>query len=361
LKNEWLFSYKTIKGFNYRLYDNRVIDIKYTFLSEYKIFLEKMLSLNFKIYFIETLPKHNNILSEKDFEFFQKYAWNDEFNKNINIKTKGYEIPKKIKILREYQSLDLLPFYDDLIAESFFVISKMCGNLYHFNLVVCVKSEFKLLKYLKNDFKLIKVVSAVNIQSSDLTYNWMNFVFNFNCLEKFKNTQIDDSNFYQYNFKFHNIDSFEKINFESYKDYCISKKIDFSNNPMFDWYKYENVGKISEMQNQYFILKNQLKTFGWVWFCLDYYFTDERISNWKNGGSLYTYPMNESYFYIPHESEIRPTAIVTAKGEQLHTEDYLPSCMLDMIDNINMWGSPFKFNFINIQLKKYNTICKQRL
>jgi hypothetical protein len=74
LKNEWLFSYKDVNGSTYRLYNNKIIDIKYTFLSEYKIFLEKMLNLNLKIYFIETLPNHTTTLSEKDLEFFHECA-----------------------------------------------------------------------------------------------------------------------------------------------------------------------------------------------------------------------------------------------------------------------------------------------
>jgi hypothetical protein len=38
--------------------------------------------------------------------------------------------------------------------------------------------------------------------------------------------------------------------------------VDFDDNPLYDWYQNEYEGKISEMQNQRFIFRNQTKTFG---------------------------------------------------------------------------------------------------
>ncbi len=354
MKNEWLFSYKNINNYNYRLYDNRIIDIKYTFLSEYKIFLSNMIGLGLKVFYIETSPNHNIELLDSDFEFFQKYSWDSDFYENYVKKIKGYEMPENVKILRDHQSLDLIPFYDDLIAESLFIISKITDNLYHFNMVVCVKSDIELKNFLKNKFKVINIKNVTNIQVVDLTYNWMNSTFNFDTLEKFKKTEVDDVDFYMYRWKFHEINTIEKINFENYKQYCMDKNIDFSNNPIYDFYRWENAGKIAEMSDQRFIFQNESKTFGWVWFFLDYGFFDEP----KFG---YTYPINEGYTYIPHESEVRPMAIVNSKGDQIPIEDYEYGCMFDMIESIKDWGSPFTYNFVYVQWKKYGTTCKQRL
>lgn len=339
------------------MYDNRIIDIRYTFLSEYKIFLENMINLGLKVFFIETSPNHNYILTDADFEFFQKYALDGNFYNNFNEKVEGYEMPKTVKILRENQSSDLIDFYDYSIAESLFVISKLTNQLYHFNLVICIKPEFepKLQKYLKKNFKIIKIKNVLNILKNDLSYEWMNLTFNFNELEKFKNTEIAEDDYYIYNYKFHIIKTKEKIDFDNYKDYCMKKNIDFSNNPIYDWYSYENDGKISEMQDQRFIFQNESKTFGWVWFFLEYTFVD----NVRKLG--YTYPVNEGYVYIPHDSEVRPLAIVDSKGNRKEIKDYEYGCMFDMIDNIYGWNLTFRYHFINAQWKKYGTICKQRL
>ena len=357
MKNEWLFSYKTINGHDYRLYDNRIIDIKYTFLSEYKIFLENMIDLGMSIFFIETLPNHNFLLTKNDFEFFQKYALNSDFYNNFNKKVKGYEMPETVKTLRENQSSDLIDFYDDFIAESLFIISKLTDQLYHFNLVVCIKpeSELKLQNYLKKNFKIIKINNIKNITKNDLTYKWMDSTFNFNELEKFKNTEIAENDYHRYNFNYRMINTPEKIEFENYIDYCMTNNIDLLNNPIHDFYQWEHEGKVSEMQDQRFIFQNECKTFGWIWFFLEYQFIDE-----QRFGSP-TYPVSEAFTYIPHESEIRPFAIVDASGNQKEIKDYEFAGMFDVIENIYGWEFTFRYHFINVQWKKYGTLCKQRL
>lgn len=357
MKNEWLFSYKTINGDSYRLYDNRVIDIRYTFLSEYKIFLESMINLGLKVFYIETLPNHNYTLNDADFEFFQKYAWEKGFIKKFNEKVKGYEMPKTVKILREDQSSDLIDFYDDLIAESLFVISKLTDKKYHFNLVICIKpeSELKLQNYLKKDFKVINLKSISNITKNDLTYDWMNSTFNFDELDRFKSTEIAEDDYYHYNFNYRMMNTQERTNFKNYKQFCMDKNIDFSDNPVYTFYQWENEGKISEMKDQRFIFQNECKTFGWIWFFLEYRFVDEI------GFGHPTYPVNQGFAYIPHESEVRPFAIVDHDGNLKEIEDYEFAGMFDIIDNVRGWGSTFKYRFIYVKWKEYGTICKQRL
>lgn len=342
-------------GYNYRFYDNRVVDIKYNFLSEKKIFLENMVDLDLKIFFIETLPNHNLKLSDSDFEFFFKRAWDSDFNKNYRNKIKGYEMPETIKILREGQSSDLMDFYDNLIAESLFIISKLTDNLYHFNMVVCVKSELELQNFLKKNFKINKINKISNITKNDLTYQWMSSTFNFDELEKFKNTEIAEGAYRSYNFNFSEIVTKEKIDYDNYEKYCMDKKIGFSGNPLYDWYNNEYRGKISEMQDQRFIFQNKCKTFGWIWFLLEYQFIDE-MGNGDN-----TYSVNAPFMYIPHESEVRPFAIVDSTGSQKEIKDYEIAGMLDLVDNIHYWGSPFRFHFINVKWKECGTLYKQRL
>jgi hypothetical protein len=79
-------------------------------------------------------------------------------------------MPEAFKILRENQASDLIDFYDDLIAESLFTISKLTNQLYHFNMVVCVKSKLKLYNYLEKNFRINKIKKISNISKNDLTY-----------------------------------------------------------------------------------------------------------------------------------------------------------------------------------------------
>jgi hypothetical protein len=92
----------------------------------------------------------------------------------------------------------------------------------------------------------------------------MSSTFNFNDLEKFQNTEIAEDGYHSYNFNCSEIDNKEKNDFDSYRNYCMNSKIDFDNNPVYDWYRNEHAGKVSEMQDQRFIFLNESKTFGWV-------------------------------------------------------------------------------------------------
>ena len=358
MHKEWLFSYKTINSCELRHYDNNIIDIEYVFLSEYRIFLINMFNLNLKIFYIETIPNHNLILKDSDFNFLNKCYGDKNFRKNHFAKVKGYEMPQTTKILREYQSFDLMPFYDDLIAESLFVISKMTDNLYHFNMVVCVKSELELQNYLKKKFKTVCIKNISNILIEDLTYSFMNSVFNFKELEIFQKTRVYDIDYHDYKYKFYDIDFIEKINFENYKKYCFNNNIDFSNNPIYNWYKFELEGKISEMEDHRFIFQNEAKIFGWSWFVLEYNFLDEIV---LFGKIDYSYPAGECFVYTAHEFDIKPMAIVKSDGSQLPIPDYEFGGMFDIIENVNDWDLPFNFNTIYVQWKIYKTIYKQRL
>ena len=65
----------------------------------------------------------------------------------------------------------------------------------------------------------------------------MDSTFNFNELEKFKNTEIAENDYHRYNFNYRMINTPEKIEFENYIDYCMTNNIDLLNNPIHDFYQ----------------------------------------------------------------------------------------------------------------------------
>jgi hypothetical protein len=110
------------------------------------------------------------------------------------------------------------------------------------------------------------------------------------------------------------------------------------------------------MQDQRFIFLNESKTFGWVWFILEYQFDDDFEKS-----LTYSYPVNEGFLYIPHESEVRPFAIVNSSGDLKEIKNYEVAGIFDVILNINDWGFTFRYHFINVKWKEYGTLYKQRL
>lgn len=266
LKNDdWINSFYTVNGITYRSYDNNIYTFEQIFINEMGFFFKKLLEEhNLELYYIKCEPKHKIVLLKNDLNFFKT------FKENLNI-------PENIEILRNMQYKDLLKFYKNYIfngVEAFFIISKMQGDLYYYDLLLAVKKDFNLQKFAKIDFKLINFKSFNKLSLKDLNFNYIQNIFDFKELESYFFREILENECERMVDKAKKLSEYELFKLEVYRLYCYNNDIDINTDPMYAWYSNETLGKFDESIDDLIMFRSSSKNFGWLFFILSHEFRD---------------------------------------------------------------------------------------
>lgn len=349
----WINSFYTFNGEIYRAYDNNIHTPEQIFINELGFFLQKLLKEhNLDIYYIYNEPKHKINFSENDLNFF----------KEIKILQKHSNIPKNVEILRNLQYEDLLNFYNNYIfngVEVFFVISKISGNFYYYDLLLAVKKNFNFEEFAKTNFNLIKIKNFKKILLKDLNFNYVQFLFNFNELVSYSFKEIREEDYEHMFDEAKNSNEYERSKLEEYRQYCYDNKINTNTDPTFVWYWNESSGKFNESLNDLVMFKNFSKNFGWLFFILSHEFRDAEIF-YK---SDLTY--DNLIFYTKQIEELRQTVLKNVGNKFVsYEEEYEVFGFYDLIDHLSYSNDKIYCIILhNIFMKKfeYGTTHKQRL
>lgn len=350
---DWINDFYTLDGETYRVYDNETHTSEQVFINELGFFLQKLLKEHdLELYYIYNEPKHKINFLKNDLNFFKEIKI---FQTNLNI-------PKNIEIVRNMQYEDLLNFYNNYIfngVEAFFVISKMSGDYYYYNLLLVVKKNFNFEKFTKTNFNLIKIVNFKKILLKDLNFNYIQNLFNFEELESYSFREIRENDYNCAMDKAKKLSEYERSKWNEYQDHCYKNKINTNTDPMFVWYVNECLGKFDESLDETIMFKNFSKNFGWLFFVLSHEFRDLDIS-YKNE---LTY--DDLVCLIKQVKELRQTILKSVDDKfVLHEEEYIHFCFLDIIYHLSYdYGKNYCIISHNIFTKKfeYGTTYKQRL
>lgn len=105
-------------------------------------------------------------------------------------------MPENLKILRELQCNDLMYFYDNLILESFFIVSKIKNNFYYYDMIIFVNNMFDINDFLKINFNVINIENITRIFNENINYNFMKQLFDFSELGSYNFCDIRDQYYY---------------------------------------------------------------------------------------------------------------------------------------------------------------------
>lgn len=353
-KNDgWINSFYTIDNEIYRAYDNSINTTEQVFINELGFFFKKLLiEHDLELYYIYNEPKHKIAFSNDDLNFF----------KDVKIFQKNLNIPKNVEIVRNMQYEDLLNFYNNYIfngVEVFFVISKMAGNFYYYDLVLAVKKNFNLEGFFKKNFNLIKLKNLNRILLRDINFNYVQNLFNFEELKSYSFKEVREDS---YQFMMDRSDELckeERAKLDGYKQFCYKNKINTNEDPMFIWYLNESSGKFNEVIDDLVIFRNFSKNFGWLFFILSHEFKDEEVF-YK---SDLTY--DNLICLVKQVEELKQTICKNVDDELiLYEKDYEYFSFLDIIYHLSYSLSKgYCIILHNIFMKKfeYGTTHKQRL
>jgi len=310
-----------------------------------------MLNNGLKMYYINNSPKHSIEYTQECFDFFKNYK-NDSENTIM---------PENIKKLRELQMNDLLYFYDNLILESFWIQSEIKNNKYYYNMIILVKKDFNLENFLKINFNTINIESITPIFYNNITYSYIQQLFDFKKLNSYAFYGILDASYDDIIFNPKRKTTKEYLDFEKYKDEQIKlKNFNTMQHKNSLYWKYRNNynGAVSEIINQRELFKHYFSIFGYQWFILNYNFEDQ----YEVQAFDYTYPVNEP-FLLTLEGLVQPIAILTQNGEIKKIDyNYDFGSMFELLMNLNSYEN-YCIGSYNISVPKinYNTSYKCRL
>lgn len=212
------------------MYDHNKYGCEDIFQNEIGIFLEYMINQNLKVYYVKSSPNHNIEYNQECFNFF----------KNFKIDPENTVMPKNIKNLRELQSNDLIYFYDNLILESFFVISKIKNKKYFYDMLIVVKNNFNINDFYKINFNTIKIESITPIFYENITYNYMQQIFNFDELNSYFFCNTLDNLFNKFlknvnhNFDYKELQEYKDLQKYEFEQIKIKKNFNYQHNdPLF--------------------------------------------------------------------------------------------------------------------------------
>ena len=334
-----------------RLYDTSKCGCEEIFWCEMGVFFEYMVNQNLKIYYVKSSPKHNTFYTEECFNFFKNYRSTHVYN----------DMPDNLKKLRELQLNDLMYFYENLILESFHIISKIKNNKYYYDMVIITKPDFIINDFFKINFNTINIESISPIFFENITYDYMKKLFNFEELDSYAFCNFLDQSYIDMIYDPKHKETQEYKNLEKYKQEQFElgnfNKIQ-SDNSLYWYYRNEYNGIVSEMMDHKLMFNNYFSNFGWQWYILNYNFNDSHAVEARN----YTYPINET-FLLTLDNILTPIAIVNSEMKiEEYTQPYKIGCMFDLLENLNECNN-YSLNSFDVSVPKivYNTSYKCRL
>lgn len=345
----------------YRVYDSEVHSSENIFWNEINFFLKDLVEKKLKLFLINTTYKQKNNFLQEDLEFFKKH-W----------RYSGDNRPKltdNLKKLRYLQSQDLLYFYDNLVCEMFCILSKITDSNYHYDLLIAVKPDFDVNSFYKFQFNLINIVSVNQIYEKDISYDFMKILFDFNKLGSYNFSRCIDKDYDDYK---GNIDlifknSKEYLDYENFKDkHDLPSRL---NEELYKQYLFllnNYLGAFSEILDQRIYYNFEFKDFGWIFYVLDYEFSDHIYSFTPELKHFFkkknTYNCNPSFFLKEYGRIIY--------GDNLpdyYNKGYSFGCLWDVISMLSLGeeGDNYRYNIsineISVPNIKYGTKYKQRL
>ena len=351
---DWIYKNIFLENKEWRLYDTSKYSCENIFHNEMGWFFEYMINQNLKIYYITCSPTHNVIYTDECYGFF----------KSFKIDPENTIMPENLKKLRELQSNDLMYFYENLILESFYIISKIKNNLYYYDMLICVKQDFDVNSFFKINFGTVKIESITPIFYENITYNYMQQIFDFeelssyhfcNTLDNLFNESIIKANF---NSDFKNFQEYKILKNYEYEQTEILNNINYQHNdPLFWYYDNEYNGAVSEISDQKLVFKYYFSQFGWQWFILNYNFYDMYAVEARD----YTYPVNEP-FLLTTDGLITPMATFKNSEIKEFNQQYETGCVFDLLENLD-FPTNYSIQSYDISVPKilYNTSYKCRL
>lgn len=348
---DWIHQNVVINNKKWRLYDHNKYGCEHIFQNEMGQFFEYMVNQDLKIFYVKCSPKHDIKYTDECFYFF-KIKRN-----NSNDAT----MPENLKKLRELQCSDLMYFYKNLILESFHIFSKIENDKYFYDIIIIVKNNFDINKFYKINFNIITIETITPIFYQNITYNYMQKIFDFEKLDKCAFYDILDQGYMDivYNPKFEETQEYKnyvKYQQEQFKLGNYSKMQE--KNSLYWYYSNESRGIKSEIMDQQLMFKYYFSNFGWLWFILNYNFKDMYAVE----PYIHTYPINE-LFLLDSERMVKPMAVVKQGGEIIdYDEQYEIGCMFDLIVNLRETENYFLESYvISVPKILYNTSYKCRL
>lgn len=353
IHKKWIHEQIFVNNSKKGLYNTGLYGCGNIFWNEIGQFFLNMLGKNISIYYVTCSPKHNIIYDNECYNFFN--LWQNLPNNVV--------MPKNLKNLRELQCNDLMYFYENLILESFFIISKIKNNFYYYDMIIFVKNEFNINDLLKINFNIINIEGITPIFNVNINYNFMKQLFNFDELSSYNFCEIQDQRYYDivYNPKHKELQEYRDLKEYEYeqvevKNISVSK---MQQNDLVFW-KLDNDynGVVTEIMDQKIMFKYYFSNFGFHWFVLNYEFDDKYTLQADN----YTYPVNDT-FLLTYDNIVKPVAIVKRGGEICNfDQQYDIGSMLELIDILNGVDKYcVEFSAISIPKIKYNTSYKCRL
>jgi hypothetical protein len=349
LYKDWIHKNIVADGREWRLYDTSKYGCENIFLNEVGWFFEYVVNNGLKIFYVKCSPKHNIIYNGECVNFF----------KNKRSSFNDVEMPENLKKLTKLQCEDLMYFYDNLILESFFIISKIKDNIYYYDMIITVKNDFNVENFYKINFNTVSIETITPIFYENITYSYMQQIFNFDELDFYGFYNVLDQKYYDImcnpihkeleEYKF-----FKKFEHEQFE---LGNNQMQHNNPLYWHYRNEYNGAVSEILDQKLMFKYYFSNFGWQWFVLNYNFKDM----YKVEAPHYTYPINEP-FLLTLDNIATPIAIVREGEIQEFNQQYETGCMLDLIDILSGCDNYFiQLHDISIPKIRHGTSYKCRL
>ena len=262
IQKNWIHKNIIIKGENKRAYDINLHSSEQMFHNEIGMFFEYMVDQNLKAYYITCSPKHDILYDKECVDFFK----NLNYFKNILRLPENVVIPQNVQKLRELQSNDLMYFYDNLILEFFFIISKIKNKKYYYDMVIFIKQDFDVNDFLKINFNIINIEFIKHVFFENITYNYMQQIFNFTELSNYgfydltfideNHTNIIFNPLFKQTQEYKNLEKYEKRQSEL-------GIFDYQQTDINYWhYNNEYVGIKSEIMDQKLIFKHYFSEFG---------------------------------------------------------------------------------------------------
>lgn len=145
---------------------------EHTFPIEMYFLFKNALKLNYKIYYLDCVSKHNIVIPKFDLDFLKKSITIDE-----EYKIEQYNFSNETLKIKDLQYKDLLSLYNISIdnggINAISVLPFLKKGFYCFDMFLIVDDNFNLKKLLDLKFNIIKIKSVIKYDENNLNIETM--------------------------------------------------------------------------------------------------------------------------------------------------------------------------------------------
>lgn len=305
---------------NWRLYDENCTNSYDSLFSETQIKLIELIeTFNFKIFYFTCKPATEN-----------KLIINDGY-----IDLTGNDI-KKIK---SNQSEDFFYFYKNQICEVFYSFLKLDNNNYYFDFMLVVNQNFDLNSVYNYNFKSIKIESIKEIHLNEISFEWVQSIFEKRVVTYNNCVPIQDKDYYD-------LSSLE-YGYENYAKDFKNNLMDFEHDEYLNFDSFLYYKKFD--QNKYATKVFKLLS-SHIW-SLDYRFYKEKNKYGYRIEYKETFDLNSPF--LTNFAELVGCFSLTFNNNEVNTnkKHYTYCCLLD-----NLMDQGITLNGFNIEYLKNKPI-----